>query len=374
MSCFSCFGPGKKDLRIRIDDSRAGSNVNGRAPVGWRENGDGAKSFTFRDLAIATQNFREENKIGQGGFGSVFKGRLGANQTVAIKQLNRDGVQGSKEFLVEVLMLIVLRHANLVNLIGFCAEGDERLLVYEYMPKGSLEDHLFDLPPDRQPLEWNTRIKIAVGAAEGLTYLHDIANPPVIYRDLKAANILLDNDFNPRLSDFGLAKLGPVGDNTHVSTRVMGTYGYCAPDYAMSGKLTLKSDVYSFGMVLLELITGKKAFDSSRTGPEQKLINWARPYLNDRRRFNRLADPLLQGRYPYRAFHQLVVITSMCLQELSHVRPIIRDVVVALNHVAAQPYVTDARSPHAPSSPMNASRRSPPPCSPRRALRTPSRR
>lgn len=131
-----------------------------------------------------------------------------------------------------------------------------------------------DLPPDRQPLEWNTRIKIAVGAAEGLTYLHDIANPPVIYRDLKAANILLDNDFNPKLSDFGLAKLGPVGDNTHVSTRVMGTYGYCAPDYAMSGKLTLKSDVYSFGMLLLELITGRKAFDSSRPGSEQKLINW----------------------------------------------------------------------------------------------------
>ncbi|EHA8588454.1 hypothetical protein COCNU_scaffold005310G000010 [Cocos nucifera] len=131
-----------------------------------------------------------------------------------------------------------------------------------------------DLSPGKQPLDWNTRIKIAVGAAKGLTYLHDVANPPVIYRDMKAANVLLDNDFNPKLSDFGLAKLGPVGDNTHVSTRVMGTYGYCDPDYAMSGKLTLKSDVYSFGMLLLELITGRKAFDSTKTGGDKNLMKW----------------------------------------------------------------------------------------------------
>ncbi|RWW60559.1 hypothetical protein BHE74_00032473 [Ensete ventricosum] len=195
-------------------------------------------------------------------------------QVVAIKQLNLDGLQGNKEFLVEVLMLIMLRHENLVSLIGYCADGDERLLVYEYMPKGSLEDHLFDPSLSKPHLEWNTRINIAVGVAKGLTYLHDVANPPVIYRDMKAANVLLDNDFNPKLSDFGLAKLGPDGDNTHVSTRVMGTYGYCAPDYALSGKLTMKSDVYSFGVLLLELITGQRAFDSSRIGGEQYLTNW----------------------------------------------------------------------------------------------------
>jgi len=135
-----------------------------------------------------------------------------------------------------------------------------------------------DLPPDKQPLDWNTRVKIAVGAGKGLTYLHEVANPPVIYRDMKAGNILLDNNFHPKLSDFGLAKLGPVGDKTHVSTRVMGTYGYCAPDYAMSGKLTTKSDVYSFGVLLLELLTGRRAFDSSKIRAERNLLTWVSRY------------------------------------------------------------------------------------------------
>lgn len=306
------------------------------------ERSSSAHKLTFRELATATRNFWEANLIGEGGFGKVYKGRLESGQIVAVKQLNREGLQGSKEFLVEVLMLIMLHHPNLVSLIGYCAEGDQRILVYEYMPQGSLERHLFDLPPDKEPLEWNTRIKIAVGAAKGLTYLHDVANPPVIYRDLKSANILLDNEFIPKLSDFGLAKLGPVGDKTHVSTRVMGTYGYCAPDYAMSGKLTVKSDVYSFGVVLLELITGRRAFDFSKKAGEQNLIVWSRPYLSNRRRFTQLADPLLQGRYPLRAFYQLAVITSMCLQDQPHTRPVMRDVASALNHVASQPYVADA--------------------------------
>lgn len=133
-----------------------------------------------------------------------------------------------------------------------------------------------DLPPDKQQLDWNTRMKIAAGAAKGLEYLHDKASPPVIYRDLKCSNILLDQDYNPKLSDFGLAKLGPVGDKTHVSTRVMGTYGYCAPEYAMTGQLTPKSDVYSFGVVLLEIITGRKAIDHAKTGCEHNLVAWVR--------------------------------------------------------------------------------------------------
>lgn len=137
---------------------------------------------------------------------------------------------------------------------------------------------IVDLEPGKKPLSWSTRLKIAAGAAHGLEYLHCEANPPVIYRDLKSSNILLDNDFNPKLSDFGLAKLGPVGENTHVSTRVMGTYGYCAPEYAMSGKLTLKSDIYSLGVVLLELITGRKAYDSSRKTGEQNLVVWVSLY------------------------------------------------------------------------------------------------
>ncbi|XP_058098553.1 probable serine/threonine-protein kinase PBL21 isoform X2 [Magnolia sinica] len=364
MSCFPCLKSRRKEANKIEDSARIHSNSdNGKGKTesldssGRRKRKDGrsaARSFTFRELAIATKNFRAVDLIGEGGFGRVYKGRLESGQVVAIKQLNRDGLQGNHEFLVEVLMLSLLHHSNLVNLIGYCADGDQRLLVYEYMPMGSLEDHLFDLHPDKEPLEWNTRIKIAVGAARGLEYLHVKADPPVIYRDLKSANILLDGDFNPKLSDFGLAKLGPVGGNTHVSTRVMGTYGYCAPEYAMSGKLTLKSDVYSFGVVLLELITGRKAIDNSRNAGEQNLITWSRPFFRDRRKFLQIADPLLQGHYPIRSFHHAIAIAAMCLQEQPKFRPLIGDVVVALEYLASQPYPSDT----------DGGRRSPPPSSP----------
>ncbi|KAL3727612.1 hypothetical protein ACJRO7_032365 [Eucalyptus globulus] len=304
-----------------------------------------AQTFTFRELAAATKNFRPESLLGEGGFGRVYKGRLeSTGQVVAVKQLDRNGLQGNREFLVEVLMLSLLHHPNLVNLIGYCADGDQRLLVYEFMPLGSLEDHLHDLPPDKEPLDWNTRMKIAAGAAKGLEYLHDKANPPVIYRDLKSSNILLDEGFHPKLSDFGLAKLGPVGDKTHVSTRVMGTYGYCAPEYAMTGQLTLKSDVYSFGVVFLELITGRKAIDNSRAPGEHNLVAWARPLFKDRRKFPKMADPLLQGRYPMRGLYQALAVAAMCLQEQAATRPLIGDVVTALTYLASQTYDPNSAS------------------------------
>ncbi|EEF47418.1 serine/threonine-protein kinase PBS1 [Ricinus communis] len=298
-----------------------------------------AQTFTFRELAAATKNFRQESFIGEGGFGRVYKGLLETTgQVVAVKQLDRNGLQGNREFLVEVLMLSLLHHPNLVNLIGYCADGDQRLLVYEFMPLGSLEDHLHDLPPAKEPLDWNTRMRIAAGAAKGLEYLHDKANPPVIYRDFKSSNILLDEGFHPKLSDFGLAKLGPTGDKSHVSTRVMGTYGYCAPEYAMTGQLTVKSDVYSFGVVFLELITGRKAIDSTRPHGEQNLVTWARPLFNDRRKFSKLADPQLQGRYPMRGLYQALAVASMCIQEQAAARPLIGDVVTALSYLANQAY------------------------------------
>ncbi|KAG2706518.1 hypothetical protein I3760_05G106900 [Carya illinoinensis] len=306
-----------------------------------------AQTFTFRELAAATMNFRPESFIGEGGFGHVYKGRLETTgQIVAVKQLDRNGLQGNREFLVEVLMLSLLHHPNLVSLIGYCADGDQRLLVYEFMPLGSLEDHLHDLPPDKEPLDWNTRMKIAAGAAKGLEYLHDKANPPVIYRDFKSSNILLDEAFQPKLSDFGLAKLGPVGDKSHVSTRVMGTYGYCAPEYAMTGQLTVKSDVYSFGVVFLELITGRKAIDGSRPHGEQNLVAWARPLFNDRRKFSKLVDPRLQGRYPMRGLYQALAVASMCIQEQAATRPLIGDVVTALSYLANQAYDPKTASGH----------------------------
>ncbi|KAL3520663.1 hypothetical protein ACH5RR_018812 [Cinchona calisaya] len=310
-----------------------------------------AHTFTFRELAAATENFRAECLLGEGGFGKVYKGYLDStNQVAAIKQLDRNGLQGNREFLVEVLILSLLHHQNLVNLIGYCADGDQRLLVYEYMPLGSLEDHLHDHPPDKKPLDWNTRMKIAAGAAKGLEYLHDKVSPPVIYRDLKCSNILLDEGYYPKLSDFGLAKLGPVGDNTHVSTRVMGTYGYCAPEYAMTGQLTLKSDVYSFGVVLLEIITGRKAIDNSRAAGEHNLVAWARPLFKDRRKFSQMADPLLQGQYPAIGLYQALAVAAMCVQEQPNMRPLVADVVTALSYLASQKYDPETQPVQRPHS------------------------
>ncbi|MQL93690.1 hypothetical protein Taro_026353 [Colocasia esculenta] len=291
MGCFPCPAKSSKKQKKREEDQikalaeklkpnasldvKKDGSLDGKAVPSNGPEHIAAQTFTFRELAAATKNFRADCLLGEGGFGRVYKGRLeSTNQIVAIKQLDHNGLQGNREFLVEVLMLSLLHHPNLVNLIGYCAEGDQRLLVYEYMPLGSLQDHLHDLPSDKKRLDWNTRMKIAAGAAKGLEYLHDKANPPVIFRDLKCSNILLDEGYFPKLSDFGLAKLGPVGDKTHVSTRVMGTYGYCAPEYAMTGQLTLKSDIYSFGVVLLEIITGRKAIDNSRAAGEHNLVAW----------------------------------------------------------------------------------------------------
>ncbi|KAK3165676.1 hypothetical protein QOZ80_1AG0036310 [Eleusine coracana subsp. coracana] len=298
-----------------------------------------SKALTFRELGAATNGFSESNLLGEGGFGRVYKGVLpDTKEVIAVKQLDRNGFQGNREFLVEVLMLSLLHHPNLVKLLGYCTDAAQRILVYEYMPKGSLEDHLLDLPPNWKPLPWHTRMQIAVDAAKGIEYLHEVANPPVIYRDLKASNILLDADFNAKLSDFGLAKLGPIGDQSHVSTRVMGTYGYCAPEYAMTGKLTKMSDIYSFGVVLLELITGRRAIDSAMQSEEQVLVQWAAPMLRDKKRFMRLADPLLGRKFPPKGLYQALAVASMCLQEDASSRPVISDVVAALSFLADPKY------------------------------------
>lgn len=374
MSCFSCFtaqeqkatkrmnnnnNKNKKKKNSQIDDSHKHKHasldpihprsehrrqppppVNGKGNSAESGNNNiAAQTFSFRELATATKNFRQECLIGEGGFGRVYKGTLEkTGQVVAVKQLDRNGLQGNREFLVEVLMLSLLHHQNLVNLIGYCADGEQRLLVYEYMPLGSLEVHLLEISPDQKPiLDWYTRMKIALDAAKGLEYLHYKANPPVIYRDLKSSNILLDRDFNAKLSDFGLAKLGPIGDKTHVSSRVMGTYGYCAPEYQRTGQLTVKSDVYSYGVVLLELITGRKAIDTTRRNHEQNLVTWAQPIFKEASRFQELADPLLGRDFPVRGLNQAVAVAAMCLQEEALVRPLISDVVTALSFLGNGP-------------------------------------
>ncbi|KAH9605100.1 hypothetical protein KSS87_000266 [Heliosperma pusillum] len=375
MSCFPCFSSKKATKRhnskrvqspstpssIPTTQSRPAENNRPRKSADvttdrdTKENGNNieAQTFTFRELASATKNFRAECLVGEGGFGRVYKGQLSTGQIVAVKQLDRNGLQGNKEFLVEVLMLSLLHHPNLVNLIGYCADGDQRLLVYEYMSLGSLEDHLLDIQAGTRPLDWYTRMKIALDAAKGLEYLHDKANPPVIYRDLKSSNILLDKDFHAKLSDFGLAKLGPVGDKAYVSTRVMGTYGYCAPEYQRTGQLTIKSDVYSFGVVLLELITGRRAIETKKPNQEEHLVTWATPFFRDPSRHPELADPLLRGDFPLKGLNQAIAIASMCLQEEAIARPVMCDVVTALTFLTGAPKEADT-SP-IPSSNSNSS-------------------
>ncbi|KAK6126730.1 hypothetical protein DH2020_039522 [Rehmannia glutinosa] len=290
--------------------------------------------FTLQELKVITQNFSSSNFLGEGGFGPVHKGfiddrmRPGLKaQPVAVKLLDLDGSQGHREWLTEVIFLGQLRHAHLVKLIGYCCEEEHRLLVYEYMPRGSLENQLFRRFSVSLP--WSTRMKIALGAAKGLAFLHE-AEKPVIYRDFKASNILLDSDYTAKLSDFGLAKDGPEGDDTHVSTRVMGTQGYAAPEYIMTGHLTAASDVYSFGVLLLELLTGRKSVDKSRPYREQNLAEWARPTLKNPRKLNRVMDPRLEGQYPEIGAQKAAAIAYQCLSHRPKLRPTMSEVIKVL--------------------------------------------
>ncbi|XP_052158817.1 serine/threonine-protein kinase PBL34-like isoform X2 [Oryza glaberrima] len=289
--------------------------------------------FTFQELKSATVNFRPDSILGEGGFGYVFKGWIDPNSTspakpgtgltVAVKSLKQDALQGHREWVAEVDFLGQLHHKHLVKLIGYCIEDDQRLLVYEFMARGSLENHLFRRA---LPLPWPCRMKIALGAAKGLAFLHG-GPKPVIYRDFKTSNILLDAEYNAKLSDFGLAKAGPQGDKTHVSTRVVGTYGYAAPEYVMTGHLTSKSDVYSFGVVLLEMLTGRRSMDKKRPTGEQNLVAWARPYLSDRRRLYQLVDPRLGLNYSVRGVQKVAQICYHCLSRDTKSRPTMDEVV-----------------------------------------------
>ncbi|XP_023532241.1 probable serine/threonine-protein kinase PBL9 [Cucurbita pepo subsp. pepo] len=311
------------------------------------------KSFSFAELKVATRNFRPDSVVGEGGFGSVFKGWIdehsfaaakpGTGMVIAVKRLNHDGFQGHREWLAEVNFLGQLSHCHLVRLVGYCLEDEHRLLVYEFMPRGSLENHLFRRGSYFQPLSWSLRLKVALGAAKGLAFLHG-DDRKVIYRDFKTSNILLDSKYNAKLSDFGLAKDGPTGDKSHVSTRVMGTYGYAAPEYLATGHLTTWSDVYSFGVVLLEILSGRRAIDKNRPAREHNLVEWAKPYLANKRKIFRIIDSRLEGQYSLDGAYKASTLALRCLSIQPKLRPNMNDIVKDLEHLQDSTLPTSNRN------------------------------
>ncbi|XP_016472055.2 putative serine/threonine-protein kinase PIX13 [Nicotiana tabacum] len=300
------------------------------------------KTYSFSDLKAATRNFKSDTVLGIGGFGTVFKGwvdektltptKAGTGMVVAIKKLNSESMQGFEEWQAEVNFLGRLSHPNLVKLMGYCWEDKELLLVYEFMSKGSLENHLFRRSTAIEPLPWELRLKIAIGAARGLAFLHS-SEKQIIYRDFKASNILLDGNYHAKLSDFGLAKVGPSDGNSHVTTRVMGTYGYAAPEYIATGHLYVKSDVYGFGVVLLELLTGLRALDTKRPSGQNNLVDWVKPMLCNKRKLRSIMDARMEGQYSSKAALVAAQLSLKCLEGEPKNRPSMKEVVEVLEQV-----------------------------------------
>ncbi|KAI5431758.1 proline-rich receptor-like protein kinase PERK8 [Lathyrus oleraceus] len=289
--------------------------------------------LTYEELIQATNGFSEQNLLGEGGFGCVYKGLLDGRE-VAVKQLKIGGGQGEREFRAEVETISRVHHRHLVSLVGYCISEHQRLLVYDYVPNDTLHYHLHD---EKAPiLNWSIRVKVAAGAARGIAYLHEDCHPRIIHRDIKSSNILLDHNFEALVSDFGLAKLA-LDSNTHVTTRVMGTFGYMAPEYATSGKLTDKSDVYSFGVVLLELITGRKPVDASQPIGDESLVEWARPLLIealDTEDFETLVDPRLEKNYNRNEMFRMIEAAAACVRHSSVKRPRMSQVMRAFDSMA----------------------------------------
>lgn len=304
-----CFGSASQSSEDR--EIRHGEGINGER----------FRIFSYEELRSATQGFRSSCKIGEGGFGIVYKGRLRDGSFVAVKVLSVElgSLRGEREFISEISALSDIKHENLVRLRGCCVNGDHRLLVYDYMENNSLIHCFLGGEQSRMRFRWGQRKEIALGIARGLCYLHEELNPHIVHRDVKASNVLLDQNFVPKLSDFGLARL--FRDNTsHISTGVAGTLGYLSPEYAVSGHLTRKSDVYSFGVLLLELINGGPivTFDIERG--EIFLVNKAWE-LHNAGRLTELVDPLLDGDFPAEEGGRLLKLGLLCVQETASLRP-----------------------------------------------------
>ncbi|XP_024976172.1 somatic embryogenesis receptor kinase 1 [Cynara cardunculus var. scolymus] len=286
------------------------------------------KRFSLRELQVATDSFSNKNILGRGGFGKVYKGRLADGSLVAVKRLKEERTPGGElQFQTEVEMISMAVHRNLLRLRGFCMTPTERLLVYPYMANGSVASCLRERPPNEPPLDWPTRKRIALGSARGLSYLHDHCDPKIIHRDVKAANILLDEEFEAVVGDFGLAKLMDYKD-THVTTAVRGTIGHIAPEYLSTGKSSEKTDVFGYGIMLLELITGQRAFDLARLANDDDvmLLDWVKGLLKERK-LEMLVDPDLEANYIDSEVEQLIQVALLCTQGSPMDRPKMSDVV-----------------------------------------------
>lgn len=300
--------------------------------------------FSYAELELATGGFSQANFLAEGGFGSVHRGVLPDGQAIAVKQHKLASSQGDVEFCSEVEVLSCAQHRNVVMLIGFCVEERRRLLVYEYICNGSLDSHLYGRN-NKETLEWAARQKIAVGAARGLRYLHEECRVGcIIHRDMRPNNILVTHDFEPLVGDFGLARWQPDGD-MGVDTRVIGTFGYLAPEYAQSGQITEKADVYSFGVVLVELVTGRKAVDITRPKGQQFLTEWAR-HLLEEHAIDELIDPRLGDRYSENEVRCMLHAANLCIRRDPHSRPRMSHVLRLLEG----DMVVDSVSVSAPSS------------------------
>ncbi|CAL1372757.1 unnamed protein product [Linum trigynum] len=321
-SCFRAAAVGRKDGAASTSAAWAHHGVDGDL---LRD----VNHIAYNTLRSATEDFDFRKKIGRGGFGTVYKGTLKDGREIAVKALSVHSKQGVREFLNEIRAMAKVKHPNLVELIGCCAQGANRMLVYEFVENNSLDHCLLGSRNSNIRLDWGKRAAICLGIARGLAYLHEELVPHIVHRDIKASNILLDKDLNPKIGDFGLAKLFP-DDITHISTRIAGTTGYLAPEYALGGQLTKKADVYSFGILLLEIISGRSSSKASWGGTEKLLLEQAWQ-LYEEGRLLELVDAEMGGFDDEEAVVRHMKVAFFCTQATANRRPSMSQVVEMLS-------------------------------------------
>ncbi|XP_074311142.1 cold-responsive protein kinase 1-like isoform X1 [Silene latifolia] len=325
MTCFPCFSGRRANSAFEPTSDFDGGKDAEVGPSDWLSYAENVQFYTYKELQSATDNFNKQNKIGQGGFGSVYKGKLRDGTLVAIKVLSPESRQGLREFLTELTVLADIKHENLVEMLGCCVEGDNRILLSRYLENNSLAKTLLGLSRNTINFSWIIRRDICIGIAKGLAFLHEEVQPHIIHRDIKASNILLDKDLTAKLSDFGLAKLIPA-NMTHVSTKVAGTLGYLAPEYALRGQLTRKADIYSFGVLLLEVVCGRCNKNRQLPAGEEYLLQRAWAMLKQGALVE-LVDEAFRGDIDVEEANRFLKIALLCTQQSPNRRPVMSSVV-----------------------------------------------